>query len=385
MIKIPNPTLQSAERLSESARQVFNLLCWLERRFKGAFPSQGYIARKVGITRIHCNRLIAELEEGGFIEKLVRPWHSCIYKIHPMFWFEQTRTKFYKIFKSLSWICLVLLMSPHPMYREKGIQLEYVTRILEERELLRKYNNSPLSLSYSSSSYIRLSKKGREFLSDITITHTVNPSPEASYLSNIKSLRLTKWGQIKLSVFPEDAISYADSFTDHIKKAREPFKYFVTLCSNYCRDHSLEINYTLFYALQSMYGTKDNAPMLLPDESRTQSSPSTVSRQLQPVTKRHELSEKEDYYKRADDYGRAKPVYRPKVEGKRKLTTKEALELARETIARRQIDYTVEVQQKAQEMRKKMGINPNGTFVDTNISNAEMIHRLFTMYRTMRF
>ena len=344
-----NPTVEQASTLSYSACEVFNLLCFLERKGMLAFPSQEYIAKKIGITRVHCNRIIKELAQKGFIEKFTRRWHSCIYRIHPSFWLPIIRERYYPFFRSLQWICIAVLMSPFP---------GYVTHILKRREELRK----------NSFSYIRLSKKGRTILEQNQFIHSMTESPWPSHLSEIKSLNLTKWGQIALSIYPQAAIEYADSRGQHVKSAADPFKYFTSLCKQYCFDKSIEVKFETYYMLQGRFGAlKQGAPMILDNKP------------IIPV------AEKEDYYKKADAYQAKRfvpQVTKSKYLNNRGISTPvDVMQLARDTIAARQANYSPNVLARAQAMRSRLGIREDGVFQDPSVSREEMIKRFFAIWK----
>ncbi len=54
-------------------------------------------------------------------------------------------------------------------------------------------------------------------------------------------LSLSQWGMIRLSAFPKEAIGHANfSFRSSKSKKDDPFKWFLSICDEWCRKHNVE-------------------------------------------------------------------------------------------------------------------------------------------------
>jgi len=90
----------------------------------------------------------------------------------------------------------------------------------------------------------------------------VNAHPVSEGIRRCTMLNLSKWGQIKLSAFPDEAIDFAYQQLKHANP-RDPFAWFISLCLQYCKDNKIAPNWNRMLALSREYQMPDNAPMTL--------------------------------------------------------------------------------------------------------------------------
>jgi len=86
--------------------------------------------------------------------------------------------------------------------------------------------------------------------------------PIRQSVCNLTMLNLSKWGQIKLSAYPDQALDYAYSqlkFTN----PRDPFKWFVSLCMRYCQENKMAPDWSGMLTLSRELNMPDNAAMTL--------------------------------------------------------------------------------------------------------------------------
>jgi biotin operon repressor len=70
-----------AAKIGGTAIAVYNFLAAMADRNQSCFPSQKYIARKIGYSRSTVNRSIKRLEEHSLIGKVKRSRYHCVYHL----------------------------------------------------------------------------------------------------------------------------------------------------------------------------------------------------------------------------------------------------------------------------------------------------------------
>lgn len=92
----------------------------------------------------------------------------------------------------------------------------------------------------------------------------------------LKSIRPTIWGQIKLMGYTEEAILYADSVLLACKKnIKNPWTYFIGICKKYSEENNLEVKWSLVITLSKQYSMPNEGPFI--DESFVPTHPVHVS------------------------------------------------------------------------------------------------------------
>lgn len=85
-----------------------------------------------------------------------------------------------------------------------------------------------------------------------------NPIPPS--IQKLKSLNLTKAGQIRLTCFPDEAIEYAAEKLKYAKNARDPYALFFSVCKEYCQNNQLFPNWERVKSLMQKYTITEDAP-----------------------------------------------------------------------------------------------------------------------------
>ena len=83
----------------------------------------------------------------------------------------------------------------------------------------------------------------------------------------LKELNLTKWGQIRLMLFPAEAITACRSSLKYMQ-SKNPFSHFFDLCSDYCKTNDISLNFSTCKELQTTYQMPVDAPMTLKVEAK---------------------------------------------------------------------------------------------------------------------
>lgn len=72
-------------------------------------------------------------------------------------------------------------------------------------------------------------------------------------------LNLSKWGQIKLSIFPDEVLDYATKALHNSSDVNDHFAWYFAICLKYCALHKLDLDWQLFYSLSEIHSLPDDA------------------------------------------------------------------------------------------------------------------------------
>lgn len=219
--------LNLIEQLTNNERLVFDYFCTFARKKKEIYFSQEHIAERIGITRETCNRIIKRLKGLGFLTSTYRLWRTCFYQVSPFIWVDTIRFKLSKYFPSLRFFSVQLLK----------VTLCINTGLLGNKYLL-----------------------NRPFAKEGGMEHG-NPIPPC--VRAIKNLKLSRWGQIRLSAFPAEALAYVDQALSYSKNVKDPFRWFEAMCNDFCKRENMPIDWDYSNFLSEKYGMKENSPLLL--------------------------------------------------------------------------------------------------------------------------
>lgn len=208
--------LQYFSHYTPAEKILFNRLLWMDRVWQRVSPSQLWLATKQACSREYINRLIARMVEDGLIIKIKRGWKETnIYKVNEYFRQPHIRKKLSKIFPAIVVFSLSLLGSSF-----QSSSSHYIN----------KYLNKNISIAYS---YI--------------YTYIESPLKKGRFMNNalptIKGLNLTRYGQLKLCVYPQEAIAYAETELNKARDIRSPLGFVHAKCKEWCMKHGRKIEW----------------------------------------------------------------------------------------------------------------------------------------------
>ena len=79
---------------------------------------------------------------------------------------------------------------------------------------------------------------------------------------HVKSIKLSKWGILRLTAFPREAIEWADSKIGY-SPGGDQFRKFASLCLQWCNDNSIKANWKEMDDQCRIHNMPKNAPMIL--------------------------------------------------------------------------------------------------------------------------
>lgn len=267
---------------------VLNAILHYSNCYNQLFPSQERIAQRAKCTRQYVNMVLKEFEIQGILIKVYRKMESCIYKLNPLFYLKRLREKLKEFFPAFRWVPRKLLI-PFLLYNSiwTGAQILFkivdLTLSLKRREIY----IYPFCLSVRQGSVRargadgqKKTKKWKENLQPVRkmkpkrrtsmeqFTQIAYPdSPIPPYIREVSEISLSKWGQMKLTCFPADAVQYARGKIALFKKARNPFAYFFTCALEYCKANDIRPDWTWMENLCKKYCLTEDKPLLLQQRS----------------------------------------------------------------------------------------------------------------------
>jgi hypothetical protein len=122
-------------------------------------------------------------------------------------------------------------------------------------------------------------------ISKFTVIQSLKKKEEKMIISDAvkqcKKLRLTKWGEIKLSAYPDDIIHHAYSRLLTKTDLRDPLDFFFMVCSAECKDRKIKPNWKKVDFAREAYKIPLDAPLQFPlksaDEINSQPSETVCS------------------------------------------------------------------------------------------------------------
>lgn len=269
---------------------ILNRFFYLDGRHKEIYVPQGKVGVFAGLSREYVNRCLLIFEQAGIIKIINRGVKkTCIYKISDYFRDPVNRTKLVSFFACFAFMPFNAYVCRGGVWQKRD-QIEKVTQLYNKSSFnsnLSSFIKNSLSFSptnlfseqspqqadiQNSITYVECCRK-REIMNE----QVIRPSILA-----LKALNLTLSGQVTLMQFPDEAITYAAAALKKAYGVKDPLRFFLKQCHDYCKDNNLRRDYNIYNTLLQEYKLPDNAKL---------SNSTLPAYRAQPVTKRHDLEE----------------------------------------------------------------------------------------------
>lgn len=264
MSNISYITHQSQELFSISNTFQIEILDYLIRstnRYRKVFPSQYCIAQVVGCSQRTVNSHLRYFAEKGWLDKKKRYNTTSLYRLSRVF-IDYAHTLRYK-FKSLKHVYnLTLLLSFLPT--KKNFTESYFQPTFVSRKNI-DINYPIVSTLTRERSVVKKNKFRRRI--DMKVPQI------SSILATItKRLNLTKWGQIRLIPFPDEALNYAYNEYQHSSNIKQSFNWFFAKANHYCITHDIEPHWKIYYEMAEEFNMPTD-PKYIADNNNPVSKP----------------------------------------------------------------------------------------------------------------
>lgn len=230
-------------KLPRRQRDLLDNIFFPANRHKEVFPTQSTLGKKSKLSRSYTNKILLKFEKQGIIARNYRHMTSNLYKVAEIFNELNVREKLRQLFPAFKYLPLVLCLA-------RGYTIKTI-------------NDTQTNISLASNIYITNPKgikdDNRHPLARAVMQHAAeNPIPPS--IQKLKSLNLTKAGQIRLTCFPDEAIEYAAEKLKYAKNARDPYALFFSVCKDYCQNNQLLPNWERVKSLMQKYTIAEDAP-----------------------------------------------------------------------------------------------------------------------------
>ena len=278
-------------QLTFSEKNLLNILIGYNDRFSLVYPSRETLAEEVGCSVKTVQRSLNKFRDLEIMSSTYRHCDSLIIQLSGMFKDKEVRSSLSNYFPSLRFLSVLLLLVPSIVatdFTDLMGPLENVPQYTYKRINKNIYINSRLyrggklpsgeiDIMYQDAlgpkrgsmyeNLLRYDIKNRsQRLAILNKTGTINPIALA--IRNVTpKLNLTRWGQIELSCYPDEAIYHAyDKLVVALESKREIkdlFSWFSTVARNYCEENNLPIDEVYRAQLKQTYNFKQHARMTL--------------------------------------------------------------------------------------------------------------------------
>lgn len=244
--------------------------------------SQQTIANKAGCSLREVSRQMAQLHKDGLIEKIrskINKFAVCRYKVTELALEQKPRIlSWYKFFKGLAFAAGISF-TPISVGPRVGVlyclkDITYTKTVAEQPENLflkvysiyseatkrREYppaHHWPTESRESRRKERPPTKKESTMEQPAWITPTLNAAT--------KALNLTKWGQIRLSAYPDQSILHALTVFKGSKSAKNDlFKWFSSVCNEWCKKNNKAPDWALMHRLATENEMPDDPMLVMP-------------------------------------------------------------------------------------------------------------------------
>jgi len=207
---------ENTRNLSATELKVLEAFTSYAASYGSVYPSQEKIAKRVGISRGHCNRIIKKLKSKGFLVVTYRHRNTCVYELAKTLFIDGIKHILMKSVPSLKYMPIFLSISMLYSNYVTPVNLT-VLKGITETVINRRRNMEPF-----------IPKRVREII----------------------TLNLTLSGMVKLSGMPSEAIDYAEKQMQFSKNINDPYGWFFKNCMDYCKREGLVIDWVLVDSLK---------------------------------------------------------------------------------------------------------------------------------------
>ena len=182
------------ENLNHTQLKILDKFIFFKKVSGKIIIRQAVLGKQVDISREWCNKSLLDMEKWGIIASNYDHMHANEYKLSSWFDNEYIMAALTHILRSLRIGCLLALFPNSPL---ATYQKELFTRIEVRGKYLSKFSQQ---LAQYNNLYSHPTKR---------IVNMNAENPISITIREINCIKLTKWGQIRLSCFPDPALHCA--------------------------------------------------------------------------------------------------------------------------------------------------------------------------------
>lgn len=293
--KVRNDPTHFFSQLTAIQQRVLNQFFYLDSRYVDLWVSQEAIARYVGISREHVNRILYHFESLGIISSAYRHLRTSRYRLSNFFYDPKVRSSLVGIFAAFSFMPWNLTIFRNGEWHKRD-QIEKITQYKSKSSFI-NYLSIPDQSSYIPEPVIHARAhevvtlchgSTNKFKNQDKVVMSDQKTEIRESIRALKQLNLTIHGQIRLSVFPDRALEYGVKKIQYSVAAKDKFGLLFSICRDYCKDNLIPLDWKAFDKLKEEYGYPDGCAMLNPSaysEASSAKRPSSAKTQEPPQRK----------------------------------------------------------------------------------------------------
>jgi hypothetical protein len=251
---------------------IMSHIVGISNKHSQCYISQTALANKQGYCRKSANRWLKKLHEWGLICKVYRPNKTCLYTLHPIFQHRYMRYLLERAIKSFYFLNISLLLviglTESPLVKNPYVY----HKSHYQGEMSHEENNRIYNIRYDSTPKEGVSRSGHSPGSSEAHRSGIKPQdPRRGIPMNgqqrIKTLKLTRAGEIKLAAFPQVARDHADTqLRSNKKPVRDLFRFYWSLCKAYCEANKITPEWRTTFSLLAKEGIDNDSMGINPKD-----------------------------------------------------------------------------------------------------------------------
>lgn len=262
--------------LPKGKLSLLKQLLYFSERYPSIFLSQGRFAQLCGLSREYVNRSFSFFEEKGILKMLYRHKTSSKYKLTDVFT-KEFKAKISIYFRVFPLTLILSISAPNAALGKKSLKIykgeyNYINTRSVEREFTnaRVYENGKTAFKKEEerTRVMLLPSDKKKILEQLS--HGIRPDNFPSQaVRSIADIPLSRYGQIKLSAFPDFVLKKALQETRTMKFLKDPFSYLFSRCIKLCREQNITPDFSWVDSLKRALKMDDSMSPVLAKPSRS--------------------------------------------------------------------------------------------------------------------
>lgn len=238
------------EENSYTQKRLLEIMLYQQVNYSANFISQSTVAATLGISLRHANRLIKSLADRHLLIKRRRFNQTSIYQLNPLFftlsyWLKDKFSILKRFVKTSLLSVLMAAFSTNVVLSQVNI------------------NNNPVYSTVDSivarATPVHGTKRDGDFYKKSGGDENIMENKQSDAIKQASAvLKLTKLGEIKLSVFPQQALLHALALYKPSTAIKNPFDWVFFTAKKHCDRIGRKLDWELYYRQLTRYNITDD-------------------------------------------------------------------------------------------------------------------------------
>lgn len=253
--------------LSKGMLALLKQVIFFSNKYPSVYISQIRFAKLCGLSREYVNRCFSKFEVLGILKMLYRHKRTSMYKLTDVF----TKDFIAKIsiyFRVFPLTLLLSITAPNAALEKRSLYIQKVYNYINNRPVEREFTtarvheNGGTGFKKKQEVGMLLPSDKKKILEQLSQGIVPNNFPSETVRS-ITELSLSRYGQVKLSAFPDFIIKQALQEMRTMKHLKQPFNYLFARCMALCKSHQIKPDFAWVDALrETLKMGNDKSPVI---------------------------------------------------------------------------------------------------------------------------